>query len=128
LVSLNADKQNKMKMLEDVQRRIYSADQKMEEARSRKHNVMERLEQLQTVEARLGTKQRQLHNLERDKLDPELERAKCRNEAQVHYQATSHYLHLQGYAINQAVSCHLIINITEAQFNPDSVCLVIHCG
>jgi chromosome segregation ATPase len=81
-----------MKMMEDVQRQIHLADQKVEELRSHKHNLMKRMEQLQTVQARLGAKQRQLQNLECDKLDPELERARCREDAQVQCQATCNYL------------------------------------
>lgn len=82
--------------MEDVQRQIYSAEQKMEELRSKKHNLMERMEQLQTVQARLGAKQRQLQNLEQDKLDPALERARCREDTQVQCQATCHYLHWEA--------------------------------
>ncbi|XP_023721137.1 structural maintenance of chromosomes protein 5 isoform X2 [Cryptotermes secundus] len=82
LSSLNTDKQEKMKALEHVQRQIYSAEQKMEELRSKKHSLMERLEQLRTVQARLGAKQKQLQNLEQDKVDPVLERARCRKDTQ----------------------------------------------
>lgn len=85
-----------MKALEDVQRQIYSAEQKVEELRSKKHSLMERLEQLRTVQARLGAKQKQLQNLEQDKVDPVLERARCRKDTQVQCQTTCDYLHWEA--------------------------------
>jgi hypothetical protein len=81
-----------MKALEDVQRQIHLADRKMEELRSHKRNLMVCMEQLQIVQTRLSAKQRQLQNLECDKLDPELERTRCRENAQVQCQTTCHYL------------------------------------
>jgi peptidoglycan hydrolase CwlO-like protein len=85
-----------MKILDGVQRQIYSGEQKMEELRSKKRSLMERMEQLQTAQAQLGAKQRQLQNLEQDKLDPASERARCRENAQVQCQATCHYLHWEA--------------------------------
>jgi hypothetical protein len=66
----------------------------LEKLRSHKRSLMERIELLRTVQERLVDKRRQLQNLEGNKLDPELERARCREENKVQYQA------LGGHAID----------------------------
>jgi chromosome segregation ATPase len=85
-----------MKTLENVQREIYAVEKKMEELRSQKFSVAEHVKQLEAAQTRLGMKQRQLQNLEQDKLDPVLERARCREDNQVQCQATCHYLHWEA--------------------------------
>ncbi|XP_021919521.1 structural maintenance of chromosomes protein 5 isoform X3 [Zootermopsis nevadensis] len=83
LIDLNGQKQQKISTLEDIQKQMHQIEVEMEEMRSRKHSLMERMEQLRTVEVKLSAKQRQWENLEQEKLDPELEKAKCRADNQL---------------------------------------------
>jgi hypothetical protein len=85
LITLNRKKEEKRNTFENVKRLLYQDEVKMEGLRTQRHRLTERMEQLQTVQARLSARQRQLENLEHDKLDPELEKAKCREDNQVPY-------------------------------------------
>jgi SMC interacting uncharacterized protein involved in chromosome segregation len=87
---LNGEKQEKTERLEKIQKELHQDEMEMEGMRSKRHSLMERMEQQRTVEARLRTKQRQLENLEHDRLDAELEKAKCKEDNQVWYQAACH--------------------------------------
>jgi hypothetical protein len=83
LITLNGEKQQKTNTLQNIQKQLHQAEVQREGLRCHKCRLMERMEQQITVEARLSAKQKQLENLEQDKVDPELEKASCRKDNQV---------------------------------------------